>query len=42
MPHVLSMVAFKTSEESKKAWEEKLKLNVKYMVEDLLRDDPEL
>jgi hypothetical protein len=32
----------KTNEEKRKAWEEKLKVNVKYMVKDLVRDDPEL
>ena len=42
MPHVFNMIALKTSEEKKKAREEKLKLNVKYMVEDLVREDPEL
>ena len=42
MPHILNMVALKTNEERKKAWTEELKLNVKYMVEDLTRDDPAL
>ena len=42
MPHIFNMIALKTSEEKKKAREENLKLNVKYMVEDLLRADPEL
>ncbi|CAB4036203.1 Hypothetical predicted protein [Paramuricea clavata] len=42
MPHIFNMVASKRSEERKKAWEEELKLNVKYMVEDLIREDPEL
>ncbi len=42
MPHIFNMIALKTSEEKKKAREEKLKLNVKYMVEDLLRADPKL
>ena len=42
MPHIFNMVGLKTSEERKKASEEKLKLNVKYMVEDLIREDPEL
>ena len=42
MPHVFNMIALKTSEEEKKAREEKLKLNVKYMLEDLLLADPEL
>jgi hypothetical protein len=41
MPHILNMVALKTSEERKKAWEEKLKLNVKRMVEELVREDPQ-
>ena len=34
MPHVFNMVASKTSEEREKAWIEKLKLNVKYLVEE--------
>ena len=42
MPHILNMVALKANEERKKAWNEKLKLNVKYMVEDLTREDREL
>ncbi len=42
MPHIFNMIGLKTSEEKKKAWEEKLKLNVKYMVEDFVREDPEL
>ncbi len=42
MPHIFNMIALKTSEEKKKATEEKLKINVKYMVEDLLRKNPEL
>ena len=42
MPHIFNMIALKTSEEKKKAREEKLKLNVKYMVEDLVREDPQL
>jgi hypothetical protein len=42
MPHIFNMVGLKTSEERKKACEERLKLNVNYMVEDLIREDPEL
>ena len=42
MPHILNMVALKANEERKKAWNEKLKLNVKYMVEELIREDPAL
>ena len=42
IPHIFNMVALKTNDEKKKAWEEKLKLNVKYMVEDLVREYPEL
>ena len=42
MPHIFNMVASKMSEERKKAWEETLKLNVENMVEDLIREDPEL
>ncbi len=42
MPHIFNMIALKTSEEKKKVREEKLKLNVKYMVEDFVHEDPEL
>ena len=42
MPHIFNMVGLKTSEERKKAREENLKLNVKYLVEYLLRAHPEL
>ena len=42
MPHIFNMVGLKTSEETKKAENEKLKLNVKYMVEKLIRKDSEL
>ena len=42
MPHVFNMVASKTSEAKTKAWNDQLKMNVKYMVEDLTREDPEL
>ena len=42
MPHILNMVALKANEERKKAWNEKLKLNVKYMVEELIREGPAL
>ena len=42
MPHILNMVGLKTSEERKKAENEKLKLNVKYMVEKLIRKDSKL
>ena len=42
MPHILNMVGLKTSEERKKAENEKLKLNVKHMVEKLLRKDSKL
>jgi hypothetical protein len=41
MPHIFNMVASKTSVERKKASEEKLKLNVKYMVEELVGEDSE-
>jgi hypothetical protein len=41
MPHIFNMVGLKTSEEWKKAWEEKLKLNVKSMVEELVGEDSE-
>ncbi|CAB4026501.1 Hypothetical predicted protein [Paramuricea clavata] len=41
MPHIFNMVGLKISEERKKAWEEKLKLNVKYMVEELVGEDSE-
>ena len=42
IPHIFNMVASKISEERKKASEEKLKLNVRFMVEELIREDPEL
>ena len=42
MPHILNMVGLKTSEERKKAKNEKLKLNVKYMVEKLILKDSKL
>ena len=42
LPHIFNMIALKTSKKNKKAREEKFNLNVKYMVEDLLREDPEL
>ena len=42
MPHIFNMVALKTSEAKTKAHNENLKLNLKYMVEELIRQDPEL
>ena len=39
MPHIFNMAALKTSEDIKEAWKEKLKLNVKYMVEELFAED---
>ena len=42
MPHVFNMVASKTSEAKTKAWNDQLKMNVKYMVEALTREDPKL
>ncbi|CAB4025685.1 Hypothetical predicted protein [Paramuricea clavata] len=39
IPHIFNIVGLRTSEESKKAWEEKLKLNVKYMVEESVGED---
>ena len=42
MPYIFNMVASKTSEAKTKAWNEQLKMNVKYMVEGLTREDPEL
>jgi hypothetical protein len=41
MPHIFNMAGLKTSEERKKTWEEKMKLNVKYMVEELVDEDSE-
>ena len=41
-PHILNITGLRNSEERKKAWNEDLKLNVKYMVEELIREDPEL
>ena len=42
VPHILNMVGLKPNEERKKAWNEKLKLNVKYMVEELSRKNAAL
>ena len=42
MPYIFNIVASKTSEAKTKAWNEQLKMNVKYMVEGLTREDPEL
>ena len=42
MPHIFNMVGSKTSKAKTKAYNENLKLNVKYMVEELIREDPEL
>ena len=42
MPHIFNMVGSKTSEAKTKAHNENLKSNVKYMVEELIREDPEL
>ena len=42
MPHIFNMVGSKASEAKTKAYNENLKLNVKYMVEELIREDPEL
>ena len=42
MPHILTMVASRICEEQKTASNEKFKLNVRYMVEGLIREDPKL
>ena len=42
MPHIFNMVGSKTSEAKTKAHNEDLKLNMKYMVQELTREDPEL
>ena len=42
MPHIFNMVGLKTNEERKKAENEKLKSNVKFMVEELIGKDPKL
>ena len=42
MPHIFNMVGSKTSEAKTKAHNEDLKLNVKYMVQELIRENPEL
>ena len=42
MPQIFNMVGSKTSEAKTKAHNENLKLNVKYMVQELIREDPEL
>ena len=39
MPHVFNMIGLKTGEERKKAWNEKLKLNVKYKIKELIAKD---
>ena len=42
MPHIFNMVGSKTSEVKTKAHNENLKLNVKYMVKELIRENPKL
>ena len=42
MPHIFNMVGSKTSEAKTKVHNENLKRNVKYMVQELIREDPEL
>ena len=42
MPHIFNTVGLKTNQETKKANTENLELNVKYMVEKLIREDREL
>ena len=42
MPHILNMEASRIFEERKTASTKKMKLNVKYMVEELIREDPKL
>ena len=42
MPHILNMLEVNMSEAKMKAWNENLKMNVKYMVEELIRKDPKL
>ena len=42
IPYILSMIVSKVYEKRKKASHEKLKINVKYMVEELIREDPKL
>ena len=42
MPHIFNMVGSKTSEAKTKAHNENLKLNVKYMAQELIRENPEL
>ena len=42
MPHIFNIVGLKTSEEGKKAWNEKFKFNVKNLVEELICEDPAL
>ena len=39
MPLILNMAALKMSEQMKEAWKEKIKLNVTYMVEELVHKD---
>ena len=42
LPHIFNMVGLKTNEERKKAENEKLKSNVKFMVKELIGKDPKL
>ena len=42
MPHIFNMVGSKTSEAKTKAYNKNLKLNVKYMVEQLIGENPKL
>jgi hypothetical protein len=42
VPYIFNMEKLSTSEARKKAWLEKMKLNVKYIVEELTLEDPEL
>ena len=42
VPYIFNMEKLNTSEARKKAWLEKMKLNVKYIVEELTLEDPEL
>ena len=42
IPHIFNMVGSKTGEAKTKAYNQNLELNVKYMVEELIRENPEL
>lgn len=42
IPYIYNSVVLKSSEEQKRAWDERLKINVKRVVDELIAEDPEL